>query len=512
MEDSTNSIVNHLGGYHRCFLSDPIHLEFVSDNMCAMLGYGRHELEKLIGSIYTALMHPDDTGIFEDFVVSLAAKEDCQSVAYRLIKKDGSIIRVVDTMASVMGDDGCMRGYSVVCEIPDENDGPSASSPNEKIAVMRIAGGVDPIIEKSCGIGQELLGTGDEAKDLRFLDYVSLADRDKVKAALKRAYENEYSGMELCTIVSAAGHGVKCDLWVECIDQGSCLDDGSFCIKAEMDLSYHKEDNQMLSFSKMLFSSFSEDVFEVDRTENTVRYICQSEEYSIEAPINVRMDADDFLEWFLYFVSPKDRGAVKRFCAETKSSSLDWSKENSGPSKIKFEMIEEYNFGKSVALVMVPVSKAKYFLCFNPDFTSIGPGLCSAVVAERKHIVARLFDSFSLLVDGKAVHIKCEKGRELLALLIEKRGAYLTTREAITSLWECEPDETTRARYRKIASRLTTELKKNGIDYIIESERGARRIIPEFIECDYYDYRDGLIEASGDLLPEYSWAEYVRID
>ena len=56
------------------------------------------------------------------------------------------------------------------------------------------------------------------------------------------------------------------------------------------------------------------------------------------------------------------------------------------------------------------------------------------------------------------------------------------------------------------------ELKSVGIDYIVESDRGARRIIPEFIECDYYDYRDGLIQPSGDLLPEYSWAEYVRVD
>ena len=55
------------------------------------------------------------------------------------------------------------------------------------------------------------------------------------------------------------------------------------------------------------------------------------------------------------------------------------------------------------------------------------------------------------------------------------------------------------------------ELKKLGIDYIIESERGARRIVPEFISCDYYDYRDGLIEPSDDFLPEYSWSEYVRI-
>lgn len=512
MADPNASIVNHLGGYHRCFLDDPIHLEFVSENLCSMLGYSKPELVKLIGMAYTALMHPDDTAIFDNFVSHLAAKEGCESVAYRLIKKDGSIIRVVDTMTSVRGNDGRMRGYAVVCEIPDEKNAPTASSPSEKIAVIRISGASDPVIEKACGIGQRLLGVKNNAEGLHFLDYVSMADRDKVKAALERAYENEYSGMESCAIVSAEGHGIECDLWVECINPGECLEDSIFCVKAEVDLDYRREDNKMMSFSKMLFSSFAEDVFEVDRLENSVRYICHSGGEQIKAPLNVRMNADDFLVWFLGFVAPKDRDSVRQFCIDTKSLKLDWARENPAPTKIKFEMLEDSSFGPSVALVMVPVSQSKYFLCFNTDFTSMGSGFCSAAVAERKSIVARLFGSFSLVVDGEAVYIRSEKGRELLALMIEKRGAYLTTREAITSLWECEPDETTRARYRKIASRLMAELKKNGIDYIVESDRGARRIIPEFIECDYYDYRDGLIEPSGAFLPEYAWAEYVRID
>ena len=512
MADPSASIVNHLGGYHRCFLDDPIHLEFVSENLCSMLGYSKPDLVKLVGLAYTALMHPDDTAIFDSFVFRLAAKEGCESVVYRLIKEDGSIIRVVDTMTSIRGNDGCMRGYSVVCEIPDESNALTAGFPSEKIAVMRVSGTFDPVIEKACGIAPRLLGIGDKAEGLHFLEYVSMADRDKVKAALERAYENEYSGMESCAIVSAEGRGIKCDLWVECINPGGCLEDGVFCVKAEVDLNYRCEDSQIMSFSKMLFSSFAEDVFEVDRFENSVRYICHSDKRPIEAPLNVRMNADDFLVWLLEFVSSKDRDSVRQFCIEAKSLKSDWAEEIPTPTKIRFEMLQEGSFGCSVVLVMVPVSQAKYFLCFNADFTSMGSGFSSAAVAERKSIVVRLFGSFSLVVDGGAVYIRSEKGRELLALLIEKRGAYLTTREAIASLWECEPDETTRARYRKIVSRLMAELKKNGIDYIVESDRGARRIIPDFIECDYYNYRDGLIEAPGAFLPEYRWAEYVRID
>ena len=511
-QDPTKSIANHLGGYHRCFLDDPIHLEFVSDNLCNLLGYTKSELADLIGVSYTALMHPDDTAIFDDLVLRLSKRESSESLAYRLIKKDGSVIRVVDTMTSVRGNDGVMRGYSVVCEIPDEWIVPGSDSRDEKIAVMRVSCGLDAIISQACGIAQRLLGVSGDLSGLSLMEFVSMADRERVRRAFARAYAQEYSGMESCTIVSAKGEGVRCDFWVELVDRVDGIANSSFCIKIEIDQDYRRDGDGMSSFSKMLFSSFAEDVFEVDRIENSVKYICHSDRVPIKAPLNVRMNADDFLTWFLGYVEPDDKMAVRKFCLESKAPKMDGRWENPAPSKIKFAMARESGFGQSVALVMVPVSCSKYFLCLNSEFTAMGSGFCSTAVGDRKKITARLFGSFSLQVDGDAVHIRSEKGRELLALMIEKRGAYLTTREAITSLWECEPDEKTRARYRKIASRLMAELKNVGIDYIVESDRGARRIIPEFIECDYYDYRDGLAEPSGDLLPEYSWAEYVRVD
>ena len=56
------------------------------------------------------------------------------------------------------------------------------------------------------------------------------------------------------------------------------------------------------------------------------------------------------------------------------------------------------------------------------------------------------------------------------------------------------------------------ELRKIGIEHIVESDRGARRIAPEYIDCDYYDYRDGLKPRTDALLPEYTWSEYIKID
>lgn len=502
------ALENHLGGYHRCFLGTPGHLEFMSENLSNMLGYTKRELFELIGHIYTGVVHPDDCSDFDEFCFGLAQKEKSATTAYRMIKKDGTVIHVVDTMTSIVGDDGDMRGYSVVSQIPDSADFPADT---EKIAVLRVIGGSKMKIEKTTGISSKILGSFADKRDCDFLKFVSLTDQDKIRAAFKRAYEDEYSGMEPCVFVTSEGQGLQCNLWVERNETRTSFEDCTFCVKVELDKNY-KGEEKITSFSKLLLSNFAEDIFEVDRANNTIMCVCQGRSGLLDSLVNIRMNADDFLAWLLDFVQERNKKEVSDFYRKALARPASKGATSLAPNKLDFEMHAKDNDRHAVTMVIVPISSNKYFLCLNNDFKAMGVGFCSAAVADRKDIMARLFGSFSLTVDGEAIHIRCEKGRELLALLIEKRGAFLSTREAITSLWECEPDDTSRARYRKIASRLMAELKKHGIDYIIESDRGARRIIPEFINCDYYDYRDGVFAPTDALLPEYSWSEYIRID
>ncbi len=501
------ALENHLGGYHRCLLGTPVHLEFVSENLCKMLGYTKHELSALIGHAYTGVVHPDDCGIFDKFCSNLAKKEDSLSATYRMIKKDGTVIHVADAMTSIMGDDGEMRGYSVVCQIPDDSD---SSTAQEKIAVLRVAGGKTLRIEQFFGMSQEILGAVDAKRPYNLMSFISLADQGKIRIAFKHAYKTGYSGKETCVFVAADGRGLRCNLWVERNEVGSTFEDCVFCVKVELEENYEPED-KVTSFSRHLLSSFAEDIFEVDRLENSIKYVCQGHSNLLRTFVGVRMNADDFLLWLLDLVSEADREAVTDFYRKAKAHPAV-AETSLAPNKLNFEMFDIDRSMRIVTMIIVPISSSKYFLCLNTDFRAMGTGFCSAGVAERKSISVRLFGAFSLNVDGEAVRLRCEKGRELLALLIEKRGAFLSTNEAISALWECKPDDTSRARYRKIASRLMAELKNCGIDYIVESDRGTRRIIPEFISCDYYDYCDGILNPLDDLLPEYPWAERMRID
>lgn len=507
--DLEEGIVDKLGGYHRCYLEDPIHVEFVSDNLCSMLGYTGAELDDLIEGCYTAVMHPDDAASFDAFVYRLAEADGCESVIYRLVKRDGSMVRVADTMTSITDDEGITKGYSVVCEISEDESHSRSTVQKEQMAVVKVSGDLHaPIEQMNDAAAERMLFSGINRDELRFMDFVAVSDRDIVRKAVERAYAAAYSGKETIAFLSADGEAFGCSLWVDCIRPGKTLEDSRFCIKLEIESAYQQSCEAKLSFSKQLFSSFAEDVLEVDWAENSVKYICRNKGF-IDVALNVRVFVEDFKEIFLGRVLPEDRERVDEFCRNVMASKS--GSEGPEPMKIRFAMEKEGGTTQTVSLVRVPVSSTKCFMCLNSQSDSVTPGSPSATAAARKVVFARLFGSFSLMVDGEALHIRCEKARELLALLIERRGAFVTTREAIALLWECEPDDKSRARYRKIASRLMAELRKVGVDHIVESDRGARRIVPEYIDCDYYGYRDGLKEPTDALLPEYSWSEYIRI-
>ncbi|NLD58908.1 MAG: hypothetical protein GX647_04560 [Clostridiales bacterium] len=91
-------------------------------------------------------------------------------------------------------------------------------------------------------------------------------------------------------------------------------------------------------------------------------------------------------------------------------------------------------------------------------------------------------------------------------------GGFVTAAEAISILWENESiNNTTLARYRKIAMRLKSILDSSGIDGIVEVIRGNRRVVVENVECDYYDFISVNSKKAhayaGSYLIEYSWAE-----
>ena len=102
------------------------------------------------------------------------------------------------------------------------------------------------------------------------------------------------------------------------------------------------------------------------------------------------------------------------------------------------------------------------------------------------HIVTiRTFGYFDVFIGERAVAFRNKKAKELFAMLVDRRGGFVSSEEAISFLWEDEPvNPVTLARYRKVALRLKNTLEEYGIQDVMETVDGKRRIVTEKVKCD----------------------------
>lgn len=108
-----------ISGLHQYILNDPVHISYVSQNLCEMLGISETELLHETQDLYASLVHPADLEKYSAFIHKLASKEQGFSTEYRLIKKDGTIIFVKDTVTVKKQNNGILCGTSVLTDVTD---------------------------------------------------------------------------------------------------------------------------------------------------------------------------------------------------------------------------------------------------------------------------------------------------------------------------------------------------------------------------------------------------------
>lgn len=158
---------------------------------------------------------------------------------------------------------------------------------------------------------------------------------------------------------------------------------------------------------------------------------------------------------------------------------------------------------KALGYIMKPYTKAE-----------IGEALETAALMRsrpRRRVEIETIPNFSVRVDGKRLVLGGKK-QELLALLVDRGEAGLTTGEAIACLWQDRcADEKTQTLFRVTFHQLMEELKKNGIDDMIGSDEKSKYIVKDMVECDLYRILEGdpegLQSYGGYYLKEYSWSE-----
>ena len=136
---------------------------------------------------------------------------------------------------------------------------------------------------------------------------------------------------------------------------------------------------------------------------------------------------------------------------------------------------------------------------------------------SHKRVFAQTFGNFELFVDGKPMDFKYNRTKEIVALLINNRGAQTTNGEIIGSLWEDDGDPEKKASYLgNLRQDLQNTLKKYEVTDIIVKRRGSMGIVMDRVECDVYDWlekkKDSKYHYLGDYMNQYSWAEYMHAE
>ena len=129
------------------------------------------------------------------------------------------------------------------------------------------------------------------------------------------------------------------------------------------------------------------------------------------------------------------------------------------------------------------------------------------VEEEKKRVQIRCFGDFEVYCDGMPVEFKYSRTKEMLAYLVDRNGALVTTRAIMAVLFG---DESKESYFRNLRSDLNRTFANLGVSDIINMSWNKIGINKSKIDCDYFDYIDGKNNAfMGEYMSQYSFGEYT---
>lgn len=650
-ENITEILDKHINGFRQYIFEESVIPTFISQNFCVMLGYSKDELVGENAISYKSLIYPADKEIYDGYLKQLAADKQSGTAEYRLVKKDGTIIFVKDTMTVETLDNGSVVGYSVLTDITAIK----AETENLLFLNETVPCGM---IKYTCDKNPKITYINKQMMDMmRFpeikdgeIDYAELykeniylvipiEERRKFAHFLHQVYIKGAPIAGEMTVLRCDGTKARLYGWVTKV---TCKDGQEEFQSVCMDVTerYHERKANATERYLKAISDVYEKIFEYDFTSGTVKYVSGGSDTFNRIrnlPMHMEEATNQWIESRVYkedrvmmheFFSgvfmrrmaesghrpPQIKYRVKKdgevlyysgiflkissgvglFCCRkekdehetdllrTENISLKNRNESMQEMMMRyndgvasFEVTEDsvtplyasdnvcefFGFTKEEWLDLMKKStsirefvsrsvvgydkfsellrngEAEFtYYDINTDTEQRIKAICSQKTAdgdapryvmlykmgadkqqddtadEQHKVYIRTFGYFEIFIDDKPIAFRNKKAKELLALLVDRRGGYVTSEQAIGYLWENEPaNAVTLARYRKEALRLKNTLEEYGIGHIMESVDGKRRIIPESISCDLYDYLSGREEHAnlfkGSYLTDYTWGE-----
>ena len=141
-----------------------------------------------------------------------------------------------------------------------------------------------------------------------------------------------------------------------------------------------------------------------------------------------------------------------------------------------------------------------------------------SVLASRqaKALYVQTFGKFNVLKNGEAVPLS-GKAKEILALVVTRRGKEISNEEIYTTIWEEREYSNVHMKvYYNALKRLKDCLEENGIAGILQSTPHGQMVNTDVFDCDYYAWQDSRLTGrdrfEGEFMSEYSWGEYILAD
>ena len=133
-------------------------------------------------------------------------------------------------------------------------------------------------------------------------------------------------------------------------------------------------------------------------------------------------------------------------------------------------------------------------------------------VRNPKRIRIRAFGNFEVYLDGNPISFKYSKTKEMLAYLVDRKGTLCTNSEIMAILFE--DDNGHESYFRSLRKDLTDILEAAGCSEILSQQRGRIGIVPELVDCDYFNWYNGNRSVGntyqGEYMTQYSWSEYTN--
>ena len=127
-------------------------------------------------------------------------------------------------------------------------------------------------------------------------------------------------------------------------------------------------------------------------------------------------------------------------------------------------------------------------------------------------IKVQCFGNFEVYWKGRPLQFARRQTKELLAYLIDRKGASCTMEEIAAAMWEDNTNQkNTQAQLRILISDLRHTLGNIGMEDLVIRRRGQVAVMTDRLDCDYYHMLEGDMDAvnayRGEYMAQYSWAE-----